>query len=126
MIRTSYIAKLKYIENSFDYFIYIVRSKPATVPMSDNKIWFSALGPSKTLLYSYKRNDIDYKKFSELYLKELKLYGEDQIRWIVNKHNEGKKICLLCYEKDPNVCHRKILGTILEHITKDTVKEWNP
>lgn len=124
MIRTSYLANVRKIENEFDYFIYIIRKKPETLKVDDKHIWFSALGPSDWLLKGYKNKMITFQDFTDGYLRELKLYGIDQIDWIVKKHKVGKRICLVCYEKDYNICHRSILSNVIKDIINDNVFEF--
>ena len=89
-------------------------------------------GFSKTALSSLlEENDIEYINYRELgapkelrsFLIETKDYGSffemyknsisnnmDDLDGILSLVTKGKKVALMCYEKDPEKCHRKIVA----------------
>ena len=51
----------------------------------------------------------DYKTFFQKYKKIITKNIHD-VAGICSLVNRGKKVVLLCYEKDPETCHRKIIA----------------
>ena len=69
---------------------------------------FRELGAPKELR-SFLIETKDYKKFFEKYKNSISR-NLDHVDAILELVNEGKKVALLCYEKDPETCHRKIVA----------------
>ena len=69
---------------------------------------FNELGASKEL-----RNELaesgNYKSFFRQYKKNLCDHTQqlDEIRYMIDK---GKKVALLCFEQDPQKCHRSVVA----------------
>jgi len=71
-------------------------------------IGFSELGAPKAMrqkLYSTK----NYKAFFREYHQEIQ-HKKEPIDKIINLLAKGSNIALLCFEHDPNTCHRKVLA----------------
>lgn len=68
-----------------------------------------ALG-SPTLIRKQLKHDLDYKAFFTAYEKHLDGQNDtlDVLRQIVESH---KRVCLMCFEKSQDVCHRSSLAT---------------
>lgn len=82
--------------------------------------WFdgaveSKLAPPKSLLQQIKAGAIDYDtEFVPLYRMHLNRLGINEVKNLLSAH--GDNLVLLCYEKDHNECHRKVLAEFLrEH-----------
>lgn len=73
-----------------------------------NYINFQTLGTSKEMRAELKRTG-DYGTFFEKYQGELPEHYEE-IDNILSLINSGEKVVLLCFEKNPEFCHRKILA----------------
>ena len=73
-----------------------------------NYISFQTLGTSKEMRAELKRTG-DYGTFFEKYEGELPKHYEE-IDNILSLINSGEKVVLLCFEKNPEFCHRKILA----------------
>lgn len=109
--------------------IYLIVRSIASLEKSKSSILKHAshapeLSPSSRLFYDYlnwnKANEWNQDKFDNCYkpifLKELEHNPEADtlINHLVEKDHEGKNIALLCFCQDENLCHRSIIGNILE------------
>lgn len=125
MIRITSIRRCKISE--YDDIYLIIRSV-ASLERSGSSVLQHAkqladLSPSKELFYSYldwkKNNEWNQDKFNECYkptfINELNA-NPNAAKWL-NKIEEndkaGRKIALLCFCPDENLCHRIIIGDIL-------------
>lgn len=123
MIRTSYISNVKNIEKDFDEIIFITRYLPETIKLNSKYMWLKNLSPNQRVLKMYKDKLITFEELADTYLKELKLYSLNTIKEIIKKSRNGKNICLCCFEKDRENCHRKILAEVIKYIGKEEVEE---
>lgn len=123
MIKTSYISNIKNIEKDFDEIIFITRYLPESIKLDNKHIWLKNLSPNQRVLKMFKDNLITFEELADTYLKELKLYSLNTIKQIIQNSRNGKKICLCCFEKDREQCHRKILAEVIKYIGKEEVKE---
>ena len=123
MIRTSYISNIKNIENDFDKIIFITRYLPESIKLDNKKKKKKNLSPNQRVLKMYKDKLITFEDLADTYLKELKLYSIETIKEIIKISRKGKKICLCCFEKNREKCHRKILAEVIQYIGKEEVKE---
>ena len=74
--------------------------------------WASKLAPSNDLLYSFKKNLINWEQYYARYMKEV-IYNPacvDALNTIYNHLKAGEDIALICYCTDESICHRSILG----------------
>ena len=81
------------------------------------------LSPSKDLFYKYLNHEkngtwnkeVFENEYKPVFLKELahNFDAMDCLRILKQFDKEGKKIALLCFCQDENLCHRKIVGEIL-------------
>jgi phosphosulfolactate phosphohydrolase-like enzyme len=61
----------------------------------------------------------DMKKFWSIYEKHLATAAaKDEIEELVALVKTGKAVCLLCYERDVEYCHRKRIAEIVHKRTK--------
>ena len=51
----------------------------------------------------------DYENFFKKYKNSISKNSED-LNDIISLVNNGKRVALMCYEKDPEKCHRKIVA----------------
>lgn len=73
------------------------------------------LAPSEELKNAYKYEGLGWEEFSLRFIKELDSRdGVARDVSVIEKFlDEGKDVCLLCYEKEGN-CHRYILGELFK------------
>jgi len=93
-------------------------------------IHFEKLGTQKTIRENLKQTG-DYKIFFKQYRQSIKNCSEELDK-ILSLINTGKKVVLLCFEKDYKKCHRNIIaeeikkidknGLIIQHISIDQPK----
>lgn len=58
----------------------------------------------------------DFKKFLKIYSKHLQsTEAQRDLELAVNASQAGRS-CLLCYERDPNLCHRKLVAESISAI----------
>ena len=72
------------------------------------------LAPSEELSRKYLNNKISFSKFKREYVKEL--YVKRSILEKLTKQAEKEDITLVCFEKNPEHCHRSILARVLKNI----------
>lgn len=107
MIYTSYYANWrkvnKFIEsNQAENFktVSISRYPPKWAKYN---LWAQELSPSKELLQEYQEELCDDEEFERKFLTEL---NKLDLSSIIKKYDNS---ILLCYEKEPNECHRSIV-----------------
>lgn len=110
MIYTSYWAKLKKIPRSI-HAISICRYPPPGE-------WTNCYRfiPSMRLYNRYKSKEIDFKTFCDEYYQQI-VNSEENIFYKLNN------CVLLCYEKNPNECHRSVARKYLIEIGYEC-EEW--
>lgn len=85
----------------------------------------NAVAPRKDLLKLGKEGKIVWNCYKRNYLKDLRsLSDPEPYEWMKKTADESKRanVILVCYEKDYNYCHRKLLA---EEITKEFNAEYN-
>ena len=114
MIYTSYFAKIKSLP---EYIIPV--SICAKVPTWYEGLQYKKLAPKYDFFMKWKENhDNDYyiKCFNEQFLNELNVVTviKDLIDLIpqdlISEHGLNKTICLVCYEKPSDFCHRQLVA----------------
>lgn len=114
MIYTSYFAKLKSLPHNI-----IPISICAKVPSWYEGLQYKKLAPKYDFFMKWKENhDNDYyiKCFNEQVLNELNVLTviKDLIDLIpqdlISEHGLNKTICLVCYEKPSDFCHRHLVA----------------
>ncbi len=114
------------IQNKVEYLID-VRKNPWSMKFGYKKYQLKSLTDKINIKYknmselgiiSEKRKDLntkkDYKKLLEEYSKNL-IHKDNEINFL-KKLAEKHKTALMCFEKDPEICHRRILGEKLINI----------
>lgn len=79
----------------------------------------SCLSPSKELLSYAKENKISFEEYKKLFIREIS--GNPEARKRIDELREiakDKVVFLVCYERDPEVCHRSIVKKIIERFIK--------
>lgn len=107
-IFTSYYGRVKDLpKNVFCVSISLSMPKDISIPR------IFPLMPSWDILNEYKRTG-DKVRYTERYEKEIlsKFSVERLVEYLNNlsKKHEDKDICLLCYEKSSDFCHRHIVS----------------
>jgi hypothetical protein len=105
-IYTSYLAKLKndpkLPERIGACFVYVVTTRAKGIDR--------VIAPDWTFLNEYKASG-DWDSYEKAYLEKIRRNPLAQ-KWIQNRSNEAliANILLVCYEKDPAHCHRRLLA----------------
>lgn len=109
MIYTSYFAKLKYLPKDI-----VPISICGKCPECYKGIQYKVLAPKYKFFMEWKKNkDNDY--YIEHFQKEV--LDTLEVETVVNRLyelSEGKDICLLCYEKPNDFCHRHLVAEWLK------------
>lgn len=61
----------------------------------------------------------DFTIFFEKYMKHIK---ENELFPRLSRHINGDRVCLMCFEKDANECHRSILANMIEETMNAKIK----
>ena len=74
--------------------------------------------PTKEILKAYKKKNITWEKYEQLYLK---LISNRKVENLFEKiiSNKFQNICLLCSEPKPQQCHRRLLANYLQQFLED-------
>lgn len=124
MIYTSYFAKLKALPENI-----IPISICCKVPDWYKGLQYKKLAPKYDFFMEWKKNhDNDYyiKCFNEQVLNKLSVTEvlRDLIDLInIMENHTGKEICLICYEKPSDFCHRHLVANWLNE-NGISCKEW--
>ena len=109
MIYTSYFAKLKYLPKDI-----VPISICGKSPEWYKGIQYKVLAPKYKFFMEWKKNkDNDY--YIEHFQK--KVLDTLEVETVINRLyelSEGKDICLLCYEKPNDFCHRHLVSNWLK------------
>lgn len=76
------------------------------------------LAPTKTMLDAYKKQQNDWKSYEDDFLR---LLDRRQVAEHLSKDLIHES-CLLCSEKLPNHCHRRLVAEYLQKAWSDTVE----
>ena len=107
-VYTSYFANYKNIEPDIQC-ISVANSKPSLIVIPK---WVEAV-PLWSYVKSFKNNEISFELFSQMYLNRLINLSYSYNFKDYLEHFKAD-VCLLCYEKDFNQCHRKVLADFLQ------------
>lgn len=123
-IYTSYFGNIKNIPPHI-WPLSIARQRPAWYGGSELDI----VAPSSTLLHKYHSGEINWDEFSTLYRAELDSLDPAEVLQIIDDLVWSNDVCLLCYEKPEEHCHRHILASWLtdnvgQHIEGERVEEY--
>ena len=109
MIYTSYFAKLKYLPKDI-----VPISICGKCPEWYKGIQYKVLAPKYKFFMEWKKNgDNDY--YIEHFQKEV--LDTLEVENVINRLyelSEGKDVCLLCYEKPNDFCHRHLVAEWLK------------
>lgn len=112
MLLTTYFSNINKIPEDYIKLV-ITRFPPKWFDISKYPSTYlvKSLSPSQELLLEYKRNN-DWCWYVENFYNEMD-HREDMVkilRRLSNILHEGKNVCLICYEKDYERCHRSLIG----------------
>lgn len=126
-IYTTYLAKAKHLPDDITK-IYVCRYLPKTITMNKNDMHLVSLSPNAQILSMYKAGNITFEKLIELFLMQLNPKEDATSKFLranlrrMNLNN----VCLICYEKDIDKCHRKYAAEFLAEVIGGTYKgEYN-
>lgn len=108
MVRTGYYSKLDVYRKMGYELVSISRSEPAGVVV-DRKIW--DLAPSRETLNRIKYCGGTEEQYTHEYLGQLDALGYERIVRLIA--DTGRKVVLLCWERNGAFCHRHLLAAWL-------------
>jgi uncharacterized protein YeaO (DUF488 family) len=112
---TSYIANIKHIPDNIQK-IVVTRYLPNSFSCEKERCeYFPDLSPSPSLLYQYKNHNISWITFAWKFQDEMQenLISRGYIGRIAKMLEDGEDVCIICYEKEVEFCHRSILAKII-------------
>jgi uncharacterized protein (DUF488 family) len=69
----------------------------------------------------------DFDALWRIYDKHIKTpEAQDALADLAGMVKSGSRVCLLCYERDPNECHRSRIATLVKRRTRATVEDLIP
>ena len=74
------------------------------------------VAPTKEMLTAYKKGEITWEQYEKRYNN--RLLGDLADEWVfdvIQDLKAGIQVLLICYEKDPNHCHRRLLAEWIEN-----------
>lgn len=114
MIYTSYYGYLRHLPSTLACY-QISNSAPAGIQLPKLKEFV----PPWPLVKAYKQTG-DWAEFSRLYVRFLDRLCADDVFHILPTGD----CVLLCYERDPSVCHRSLLAEWLKTRFNIEAREW--
>lgn len=93
----------------------ITRYHPRGIKKDRYNRWLKELSPSPKLLSDYREGRVDWDRFKENLISELKSNSES-LNAINSLRKQAKldNVTLLCYEKDDKPCHRYIVKELID------------
>lgn len=79
-------------------------------------IWIPKLAPSENLLRYYQKGNISWEDYEKEYKKILE--ENSNLIELISNQAVGYDITLLCFEKTPEKCHRRLLA--------EKIRQFNP
>jgi len=87
---------------------------PRGIPRTAVDEYVRTLGPSRGLLHTFKRGEIDWPTYESGYLEEMRAEAPKQeIQRLAGIALE-QRITILCVCKDEAFCHRRLLRDLIE------------
>jgi uncharacterized protein YeaO (DUF488 family) len=83
-------------------------------PRFYNGLSYRKFSPSRELLGQIKSDEITFSEFKKSFQKSMGGLSLDEIKRDLENLSGGKDIVLLCFEKEENNCHRKIVLAFLK------------
>jgi len=85
---------------------------------------YPELAPTKTLLYDYKYHGLSWGEYEIRFFQLMQGHrAEWRIRELARRSREGEVITLLCYEKNDEKCHRRLLKDLIEGHENETGRD---
>lgn len=77
-------------------------------------LWARILGPSKELLHAYKYENMPWERFVEKFKIQFQ-YNKRAVALLDTLAHISlyRDVCLICFEKDPDQCHRSLLQKMM-------------
>lgn len=95
------------------YRVLATRYWPRGVPKDAVAEYVPSLAPSRELLYSYRQGQLDWTRFRNQYLKEMRVDGaRAEIHRLV-KLARSEVITVMCVCADEDRCHRGLLRDLI-------------
>lgn len=123
--RTGYFRQTQTYLNAGYLPVSIARTNPITAIIGVTEHYFA---PSDKLWEKDKKEDLSIEEYSRFYKSELDV---EKVKSILSDLEQNcndcdyKGVVFLCYEKDPNQCHRSVLGEYLKENFQIDVPEFD-
>ena len=135
VVYTSYFSKADKIENT--YKVAIVRWLPSFVVVErkiyDTKepkhyVHIPEFAPDEDILREYKKGEAT---FNELLLNmhvclDTEMKQQSKVKFLIDNFckllDKGENIAFVCYEKDLESCHRKVIGDLFEKLGYNVIE----
>ena len=76
---------------------------------------YPELGPTKKLLYDYKYHGLSWEEYEVQFFKLMKGHrARGRISELAFRLNAGEIITLLCWERNDEHCHRRLVKQLIE------------
>lgn len=112
-VKTKSIYSLK--EKSDGTRILVSRFYPRGVKRDHFELWIRGVSPEAKLLKSYKKNEVNWRKFSSDFRKQLRtLETSKEALEQIAQMSKKDTVTLLCYEKEGEKCHRHIVKSVID------------
>jgi uncharacterized protein YeaO (DUF488 family) len=109
MLKESYVANLKNLPSD-SIKVLVSRYCPRYIKREAFHLWAKELAPSKELLTAYKRGEIDWFEYERRFREEFSNSPEAKaILQALIEIAKERDVFLICYEKSPERCHRRLL-----------------
>lgn len=108
-IYTSYFANYKNIPQDYQC-VSVANTKPDSLFIPE----WELVRPDWSLITSYKNKDITASDLYVYYFKQLDKNPAHHYIEALRSYSAGRPVVLMCWEKDYNECHRKILSYWLQ------------
>ncbi|MGL6184723.1 MAG: DUF488 domain-containing protein [Clostridium chrysemydis] len=124
ILYTSYFANWRKWKQLDAYVVATCRKRPPYMNYNKEGIEeILELAPSEGLLRAYKSGLISEENFRNKFLDELdNTQTANKLHLIQRLLDKGANICLLCYEKSNDFCHRHIVAEIFDEAGYKTIE----
>lgn len=110
---TSYFANLKNVQDEKTLFLVVAQFPPKSFIFTKQIQHVPLFAPSKGLLKNMKEGLLSENEYTVIYNKQIVREMIPKIEQLVSYMRKGHDVCLLCYEKPEDFCHRHLLAKFI-------------
>lgn len=124
ILYTSYFCNWRKWKQLDAFTVAICRKRPPYMNYDKEGIQeLLELAPSEGLLKAYKNGLISKENFRNKFLDELdNVKSSNTLHLIQSLLDKGVNICLLCFERNEDFCHRQIVAEIFDEVGYKTIE----